>query len=96
MSEESRSCRVIQGVCQRDGGAWAVDNEMRDVINRLYGNKNIVKLNNVVDKYYRRKKILCFGNTAFMQKRPRTACASMLTFRQESGSLHKCTYNRTL
>ena len=60
MSEESRSCRVIQGVCQRDGGAWAVDNEMTDVINRLYGNKNIVKLNNVVDKYYRRKKILCF------------------------------------
>ena len=49
-------------VCQRDGGAWAVDNEMRDVINRLYGNKNIVKLNNVVDKYYRRKKILCFLN----------------------------------
>ena len=92
MPEESRSYRVIQGVYQRDGGAWAVDYETTDVMNILYGNKNIVKLNNVVDKYYRRKKILCFGNTAFMQKRPRTACASMLTFRQESGSLHKCTY----
>ena len=47
MSEELRSCRVIQSIFQRDGGAWAVDNETTDVIDGLYGKKNIVKLNNL-------------------------------------------------